>query len=54
MNAKGLAPTLGIQLVLMRECLDQGRFGASSQSARQSGNIGKAIEIAVDIETTYV
>lgn len=51
MDAKSLAPTLVIQLVLMRERLDQAAgLGQAAEACAKTGNIGKAIEIALDIE----
>lgn len=40
-----------MQLALMRERPDQGAcLGQTAQTCAKSGNIGKAIEIALDIE----
>lgn len=51
MDAKILDPTLVTQLVLMRERLDQAaRLGQTAEACAKTGNIGKAIEIALDIE----
>lgn len=45
MDATALDPALMMQLALMRERLDQ-----AAEACAKSGNIGKAIEIALDIE----
>lgn len=51
MDATTLAPTLIMQLVLMRERLDEAAsLGRAAETCAKSGNIGKAIEIALDIE----
>jgi hypothetical protein len=51
MDANTLASTLMIQLVLMRERLDQAAgLGQAAEACAKAGNIGKAIEIALDIE----
>ncbi len=51
MDAKMLAPPLFTQLVLMRERLDQAAgLGQAAEACAKSGNINKAIEIALDIE----
>lgn len=51
MDAKILAPTLVMQLGLMRERLDQAAgLGQTAEACAKAGNIGKAIEIALDIE----
>jgi hypothetical protein len=51
MDAKILDPTLVMQLVLMRERLDQAAgLGQAAEACAKSGNIAKAIEIALDIE----
>lgn len=51
MNAKNLAAALIMQLVLMRERLDQAAgLGQAAEACAKSGDIGKAIEIALDIE----
>jgi hypothetical protein len=51
MDINILAPALAMQLALMRERLDQAAsLGQAAQACAKSGNIGKAIEIALDIE----
>ena len=51
MDAKILALTLVMQLVLMRERLDQAAgLGQAAEACAKTGNIGTAIEIALDIE----
>jgi hypothetical protein len=51
MDATALDPTLMMQLALMRERLDQAAsLGQTAETYAKSGNIGKAIEIALDIE----
>lgn len=51
MDANALAPTLMMQLTIMRERLDQAAsLGHAAEACAKSGNIGKAIEIALDIE----
>jgi hypothetical protein len=51
MDAKILASALMMQLVLMRERLDQAAgLGQAAEACAKSGNVGKAIEIALDIE----
>jgi hypothetical protein len=51
MDSENLAPALVIQLVLMRERLDQAAgLGQAAEACAKTGNIGKAIEIALDIE----
>jgi hypothetical protein len=50
MDTKILAP-LVMQLVLIRERLDQVvGLGQAAEACAKSGNVGKAIEIALDIE----
>lgn len=50
-NAKFLAPTLVMQLILMRARLDQAAvLGQAAETCAKAGNICKAIEIALDIE----
>jgi hypothetical protein len=51
MDATALDPALMIQLSLMRERLDQAAgIGHAAEACAKSGNISKAIEIALDIE----
>ena len=51
MDATTLAPTLMMQLVLMRERLDEAAsLGQAAEACGKAGNIAKAIEIALDIE----
>jgi hypothetical protein len=51
LDTKILAPTLVMQLGLMRERLDQAAcLGQAAEACAKAGNIGKAIEIALDIE----
>lgn len=51
MDANILAPTPVMQLGLMRERLDQAAgLGQAAEACAKAGNIGKAIEIALDIE----
>ncbi|MGE3991519.1 hypothetical protein [Pseudorhodoplanes sp.] len=51
MDATTLTPTLVMQLVLIRERLDQAAgLGQAAEACAKTGNIGKAIEIALDIE----
>jgi hypothetical protein len=51
MDAKILAPTLLMQLVLMRERLDHAAgVGQAAGACAKAGNIGKAVEIVLDIE----
>jgi len=51
MDAAALKPTLTLQLALMRERLDEAAsLGQAAEACANSGNVGKAIEIAHDIE----
>ena len=51
MDTKILPPTLVMQFVSMRERLDQAAgLWQAAEACAKAGNIGKAIEIALDIE----
>ncbi len=51
MDANILAPAMMMQLVLIRERLDQAAgLGQAAEACAKIGNIDKAIEIALDIE----
>jgi hypothetical protein len=51
MDPNILAPALAMQLALMRERLDQAAsLGQVAEACAKSGNIAKAIEVALDIE----
>lgn len=51
MDAEILAPTLMMQLVLMRKRLEQAAgLGQAAEACAKAGIIGKAIGIALDIE----
>lgn len=51
MDASALASALLMQLTLMRERLDEAAsLGQAAEVCAKSGNIGKAIEIGLDIE----
>ena len=51
MDAPALASTLTLQLALMRELLDEAAgLGQAAEACAKAGNVGKAIEIALDIE----
>lgn len=51
MDTTALASALLMQLVLIRERLDQAAgLGQAAEACAKSGNISKAIEIALDIE----
>lgn len=51
MDATALSSALMIQLTLMRERLDEAAgLGRAAEACAKAGNLGKAIEIALDIE----
>ena len=51
MDAAALASALKMQLTLMRERLDEAAsLGQAAEACAKTGNVGKAIEIALDIE----
>jgi hypothetical protein len=51
MDATTLTSTLMTQLTLMRERLDEAAgLGQTAEACAKAGNIGKAVEIALDIE----
>lgn len=51
MDATALSSTLMIQLTLMRERLDEAAgLGRAAEACAKAGKLGKAIEIALDIE----
>lgn len=51
MDATALSSTLMIQLTLMRKRLDEAAgLGRAAEACAKAGNLGKALEIALDIE----